>query len=102
VANDYGYDRVFSRQVEAWGRAGDALIAISTSGQARNVNRAVEAGRDQGLRTIGLTGRDGGELAGLVEIPLIVPGQSTPRIQEMHILIGHVLCDLVERELFGE
>ena len=101
IANDYGYEQTFARQVEAWGKPGDALIAISTSGGAANVNQAVRLARDLGLRTIGFTGRDGGELATLVEIPLVVPAQKTARIQEMHILIGHILCDVVERELFG-
>jgi len=102
IANDYGYEQTFARQVQAWGQEGDTLIAISTSGGAANVNHAVRLARDLGLRTIGLTGRDGGELAGLVEIPLIIPAQPTARIQEMHILIGHILCDVVERELFAE
>jgi D-sedoheptulose 7-phosphate isomerase len=103
IANDYGYDEVFARQVRALGRAGDVAIAISTSGKSPNVLRAVEAARSLGMRTIGLTGGDGGALAGLVEVSLRVSASSLScRIQETHILIGHVLCELVERRLFGK
>ena len=102
IANDYGYDEVFARQVRALGRAGDVAIAISTSGKSPNVLRAVEAARSLGLRTIGLTGGDGGTLAGIVDVSLRVSASTLScRIQETHILIGHVLCELVERRMFG-
>ena len=98
VANDYGFEHVFARQVEAHGQAGDILIAISTSGASPNVLRAVEAARARGLVTIGLTGRDGGELGRMVDVHLHVPSPSTPRIQEAHATLLHVLCELVDRE----
>jgi D-sedoheptulose 7-phosphate isomerase len=98
VANDYGFERVFARQVEAHGQAGDVLVAISTSGASPNVLRAVETARARGLVTIGLTGRDGGELGGMVDVHLHVPSSSTPRIQEAHMTLLHVLCELLERE----
>jgi len=100
IANDYGYDEVFARQVRALGRSGDVAIAISTSGKSPSVLRAVEAARSLGMRTIGLTGGDGGALAGLVEVSLRVSASTLScRIQETHILIGHVLCELVESGL---
>ena len=98
VANDYGFERVFARQVEAHGQAGDVLVAISTSGASPNVLRAVEAARGRGLVTIGLTGRDGGELGRAVDVHLHVASGSTPRIQEAHATLLHVLCELIERE----
>ena len=109
AANDFGYDAVFARQVEALGRAGDVLIAISTSGQSENVLRAASAALELGLRVIGLTGRSGGRLATALgpaaargeAILLVVPAERTDEIQEMHILILHLLCELVERELIG-
>ena len=102
IANDYGYDQVFARQVRALGARGDVALAISTSGRSPSVLRAVEAARSLGMRTIGLTGGDGGALAGLVEVSLRVSASSLScRIQETHILIGHVLCELVDRRLFG-
>ncbi len=99
VANDYGFDRVFARQVEAHGQAGDVLVAISTSGASPNVLRAVETARARGLVTIGLTGWDGGELGRMADVHLHVPSPSTPRIQEAHATLLHVLCELVERDL---
>src|SRR5262245_47354349 len=102
IANDYGYDDVFARQVRALGAAGDVAIAISTSGRSPNVLRGVEAARERGLRTIGLTGGDGGALAAMVEISLRVSaGTHSARVQETHILIGHVICELVDRRLAG-
>jgi D-sedoheptulose 7-phosphate isomerase len=102
IANDFGYDEVFARQVRALGRAGDAAIAISTSGGSPSVLRAVEACKTIGIRTIGLAGGNGGLLAAAVDVALTV-GASTDsaRIQETHITIGHVLCELVDRELSG-
>jgi D-sedoheptulose 7-phosphate isomerase len=99
IANDYGFEQVFARQVEALGCPGDVALAISTSGRSPNVLSGVRVARDLGLKTIGLTGGDGGELAGAVDLCLQVPAQGTARIQESHILIAHVICDLVERDL---
>jgi D-sedoheptulose 7-phosphate isomerase len=99
IGNDYGFDRVFSRQVEAHGQPGDVLIAISTSGGSGNVLAAVEGARARGLVTIGLTGRDGGALGRAADVHVNVPSASAARIQEVHATILHVLCDLVEQEL---
>jgi D-sedoheptulose 7-phosphate isomerase len=101
IANDYGYESVFERQVEAFGVPGDVLIAISTSGNSESVNRAVSLARDREIVTVALAGRDGGRLVHVAEIPVIVPGEVTARIQEMHLLIGHSWCDAVERAIFG-
>lgn len=98
-ANDYGYARVFARQVEALGVAGDALIAISTSGTSPSVVAAVEAAKARGLFTVGLSGGDGGRLRELCEVCLVVPSARTARIQEIHLLIGHTLCGLVDELL---
>ncbi len=98
VANDYGFERVFARQVEAHGQAGDVLVAISTGGASPNVLRAVEAARGRGMVTIGLTGQDGGELGRAADVHLHVPSSSTARIQEAHATLLHVLCELLERE----
>lgn len=102
VGNDYGYDQVFVRGVEAHGRPGDVAIAISTSGNSPNVLRAVEVARERGLHTLGLTGRDGGKLAGLVDVPIVVPSERTSRIQEAHIAVGHAWCELVDALLYGD
>jgi len=100
IANDYGYEHVFSKQVRALGRTGDILVAISTSGNAVNVCRAVEAARDMGLRSFGLTGGSGGRLSGLVDVSLCVsPVSTVARIQEGHELIIHLVCQLVEEGL---
>ncbi len=96
IGNDYGYDRVFERQVEALGREGDLLIGISTSGNSANVVRALERGKALGCRTLGLSGRGGGAMNALCDLNLVVPSDDTPRIQEMHILIGHILCQAVD------
>ena len=101
IANDYGYEHVFARQVHALGVAGDVALAISTSGRSPNVLRAVEACRERGVRTIGLTGGDGGPLATMVDVSLRVSASThSARIQETHILVGHVICELVDRRLF--
>jgi D-sedoheptulose 7-phosphate isomerase len=102
IANDTGFERVFARQVEAFGTSGDVCLAISTSGNSANVVAATQQARAQGLKTIGLLGRDGGEVAGLCDLPLVVKSQDTQRIQETHNLIGHILCELVETSLFSE
>lgn len=100
VGNDYGFDQVFSRQVEALARSGDVVIGISTSGKSANVRAALIAARAAGCRTVGLLGRDGGDIAGLVDLALVVPVQETPHIQEAHVAMIHILCELIERELF--
>lgn len=99
IANDYGFDEVFSRQVIGLGTAGDCLMAISTSGNSRNVIRAAAAARATGIYTIGLLGRDGGKLLSLCDVPIVVSSQITARIQEAHIFIGHTLCAMVEEAL---
>jgi D-sedoheptulose 7-phosphate isomerase len=100
-ANDIGYDNVFARSVEALGSGGDVLIAISTSGKSESVNRAVQMARQKGMVSIGLLGKDGGATKDLVDIAIIVPSTDTQRIQEGHITIGHILCALVEREMYA-
>ncbi len=99
IANDYSFDDVFYRQVLGLGRKGDCLVAISTSGNSRNVIRAARAARAEGIHTIGLLGRDGGALLELCDVPIVVASNSTARIQEAHSFIGHVLCGLIERDL---
>ena len=99
IGNDYGFDDVFSRQVAGLCREGDVLIAISTSGNSVNVLNAVHCARDCGTRVVGLSGKSGGELRNLCDVSLVVPSEVTARIQEMHILIGHLLCELVETHL---
>lgn len=99
-ANDFGFDHIFERQVEAHGRKGDALLAITTSGNSANVLRALERSRVQGMVSVLLTGEGGGKAAGLADLAIKVPSADTQRIQESHITIGHILCDLVERALF--
>jgi D-sedoheptulose 7-phosphate isomerase len=102
LANDYGYESVFARQIEALGQAGDAAIAISTSGNSANILAGIDAARSRGLFTAGFTGETGGKMKDRVEVLFRVPSRQTPRIQETHILLGHVLCDLIDRELFPE
>lgn len=101
IANDYGFDELFARQVRAHGRKGDIAIGISTSGNSPNVLKGVAAARECGLITIAWTGGTGGKLAGLVDHPFVVPSTVTARIQESHITLGHVLCELVEETLLG-
>ena len=96
IGNDYGYEFVFSRQLEALGREGDLLIAISTSGNSGNVVKALELARKIGIKTIGLSGRTGGAMNELCELNLAVPSNDTPRIQEMHIMIGHIICQAID------
>jgi D-sedoheptulose 7-phosphate isomerase len=96
VANDYGYERVFARQVEALGSAGDVAIAISTSGASKNVVAALEAARDRGLTTVGFTGRDGGEVGRVVDVHVNVAHASAARVQEVHRTLIHAVCELVE------
>ncbi len=99
VANDYSYNDIFSRQIEALGRSGDVLVGISTSGNSHNVIQALKTAKEMGLVTIAMLGKDGGMTKKLVDHSLIIPSNSTARIQEMHILIGHILCEIIEKEL---
>ena len=101
LANDYGYDMVFARQVEGLGREGDVLVGISTSGRSANVVRALEAARAAGLVTVGLVGRDTEQMERLCDHLIAVPVQDTQRIQEIHIAAGHAMCEIVESALFG-
>ena len=96
IGNDYGYDRVFDRQVESLANEGDLLIGISTSGNSKNVINAFVTGLEMGCKTLGLSGRDGGAMNDLCDINLVVPSNDTPRIQEMHILFGHTICQLID------
>lgn len=99
IGNDYGYDRVFDRQVEALAQKGDLLIGISTSGNSKNVINALKVAKEMGCKTLGLTGRDGGAMNSLCDINLIIPSNDTPRIQEMHILFAHTICQIIDNEL---
>ena len=99
IANDFGFEQIFSRQIQALGVAGDVAIGISTSGNSPNVLEALKAARQSGLRTIGLTGANGGSMRVLVDVLIAAPSSETPRIQECHILIGHALCDAVEQAI---
>ncbi len=102
IANDFGYDDTFSRQVEAFVGEGDICLAISTSGGSPNVNKAVTLAKEKGATVLGLSGKGGGELADLADLCITVPADTSPRIQECHIMIGHILCDIVERRLCEE
>ena len=97
IGNDYGFDRIFSRQVEALANPGDVSIGISTGGTSTNVVNALKTSKSMDCRTIGFSGRSGGEFNNLCEVNLIVPSEDTPRIQEMHIVIGHTICHLIEQ-----
>lgn len=101
VANDTGFENIFARQIEALGTKGDVCLAISTSGTSANVVIACQQARVQGIKVIGLLGRDGGSVAELCDLALIVPSKDTQRIQETHNLIGHIICELIESELFS-
>ncbi len=102
IANDYDFAELFAKQVRALGRPGDVAVGISTSGGSENVVRGLKEARNLGLRTLALSGRDGGPVAAAAEMALVVPSRNTPRIQEVHITLGHVLCDLVDFLLFPE
>jgi D-sedoheptulose 7-phosphate isomerase len=101
ISNDYSYEDIFSREVEAHGQKGDIAIGISTSGNSRNVLKAMDKAREMGLRTIALTGGTGGKLKDSADLAIVVPSKMTPRIQETHITLGHAVCELVEEELFA-
>jgi D-sedoheptulose 7-phosphate isomerase len=100
VANDYSYDVVYSRMVEACGRKGDVLVGITTSGNSKNIIAAMEMAKKQGMITVGMTGKSGGKMNDCCDIMLRVPSTDTPRIQESHILIGHIICQLIEETIF--
>jgi len=102
IGNDYGYDKVFSRQLEGMGQNGDIFIGISTSGNSQNIINAFEVAKKKNILSVALVGKDGGKMAKMADIALIVPSDSTPRIQESHILIGHIICDIIEKEIFGD
>jgi D-sedoheptulose 7-phosphate isomerase len=96
IGNDYGYDRVFDRQVEALANEGDMLIGISTSGNSGNVISALQLGRERGCKTVGLSGKGGGKMNSVCDVNVVVPSDNTPRIQEMHIMIGHIICQAID------
>lgn len=104
IANDYAYERIFARQVEALGRAGDILLAISTSGNSANVNLAIQSAHEQGIKVVALSGKNGGKLRTLLndnDIELCVPSPTTARIQEVHLVLIHCLCDLIDYQLLN-
>lgn len=102
IGNDYGYDRVFARQIEANGVGGDVFIGISTSGNSKNILEAIAAAKQKGIFTVGLTGESGGAMRDACDVCICVPSSETPRIQESHIVIGHIVCAVVERAIFGK
>lgn len=102
VANDYSFDDVYSRMIKAKGRKGDVLIGLSTSGNSGNVVKAFEVAQQQGVFTIGLTGETGGKMKNLSDYVIMIPSMDTPRIQEAHILIGHIICELIETRMFSK
>ncbi|MCE3009681.1 MAG: D-sedoheptulose 7-phosphate isomerase [Proteobacteria bacterium] len=102
TSNDYGFEHIFSRQIEGLGRQGDVLVGLSTSGNSKNVIRAFESAKSKGIKTVALLGRDGGQLKGLADLAIIVPAQTSDRIQEIHIKIIHTVIETVERSLFPE
>lgn len=99
IGNDYGFEYIFSRQVEALAKKGDVVVGISTSGNSKNVLKAIEEGKKRGCVTVGVTGKNGGKLRTLADISISAPSDETPRIQEAHILAWHIICELVEKEL---
>ncbi len=102
IANDYGYERLFSRQIQANGNTGDMFIGISTSGNSKNIIAALKECKEKGIISVGLTGDTGGKMAELCDYCIKIPSASTPRVQESHILIGHIICSVVEESLFGK
>ncbi len=102
IGNDYGYEYVFSRQVEGLGQEGDLFIGISTSGNSQNVINAFASAKARGITTVALVGRDGGKMAQLADYAIIIPSNATPRIQESHLLVEHIICDIIEKEMFGD
>ena len=102
IGNDYGYDQVFSRQLAGMGQEGDIFFGISTSGNSQNLINAFEVAKKKNITTVALVGKDGGKMAQMADLAIVVPSKSTPRIQESHILIGHIICDIIEKEIFGD
>ncbi|MCD1259526.1 D-sedoheptulose 7-phosphate isomerase [Paenibacillus athensensis] len=102
IGNDYGYERLFSRQIQANGNEGDLFIGISTSGNSANVVKALEACKEKSIITVGLTGAKGGKMEALCDYCIKIPSDETPRIQEAHILVGHIICAAVEQAIFGD
>lgn len=102
IANDFGFEHIFSRYVEAWGKKGDCLLAISTSGNSANVIKAVEVAKSKGMHVVALLGKDGGKLKSMVDVPLIISNPITDRVQEVHIKCIHIFIEGIERELFPE
>ena len=102
IGNDYGFDRIFERQLEALGNDGDILIAMSTSGNSANIIKAVEQARKMNIKIICLLGKDGGKLKNNSDVEIIIPSDNTPRIQEAHLMILHIICEIVENKLFGK
>jgi len=105
IANDYAYEEIFAKQVTALGRQGDVLLAISTSGNSENVNRAIDAAHERAVKVVALSGRDGGRMAGLLaddDVEIRVPAERTARIQEVHLVVIHCLCDLIDRTILGD
>lgn len=100
IANDYGYDEVFARQIEGQGKEGDVFVAISTSGNSQNLINAMKVARDNKIKVVGFLGKDGGKMKELCDYTLVVPSVCTPRIQETHTLTVHILCEMIEKELF--
>lgn len=101
IGNDYGYEYVFSRQLEGLAQEGDLFIGISTSGNSQNVINAFTSAKERGVTTVALVGRDGGKMASMADFAIIIPSNATPRIQESHLLIEHMICDIIEKEMFG-
>ncbi|KIM09139.1 MAG: phosphoheptose isomerase [Sulfurovum sp. PC08-66] len=102
IGNDFGYDQVFARQLEGMGQKGDMFIGISTSGNSANVLNAFEVAKSKGITTVALVGRDGGAMAKVADYAIVVPSMSTPRIQEAHIMLGHIFCDAIEEALYKD
>jgi len=102
VANDYGYEATYARMVEAAGKKGDVLVGISTSGNSPNVVKAIQKAKELGMITVGFTGKDGGAMRDICDIMICAPSDDTPRIQEAHILVGHIICQLIEQEMFPD
>ena len=102
IGNDYGYEKLFSRQIQANGNKGDLFIGISTSGNSKNIIESLKECKDKGIITVGLTGLKGGQMADICDYCIKIPSNETPRVQESHILIGHIICAVVEEELFGK
>jgi len=102
VANDYGYEATYARMVEAAGKKGDILVGISTSGNSPNVVRAIQKAKELGITTVGFTGKNGGAMRDICDFLICAPSDDTPRIQEVHILVGHIICQLIEQEMFPD